>query len=108
MIVILPIKTVSLTNAREHWRTTHKRSKYQREAVAMLLPKGVPVPCTVRLTRISPGICDSDNLPTCTKSIRDQIALLSGVDDADPRIVWEYDQRRGKARQYEVHVEVIA
>jgi hypothetical protein len=108
MIVILPIKTVSLTNQREHWRTRYKRTKYQREAVSMLMPKGVPVPCTVRLTRISSGVLDDDNLPASLKSVRDQIAALSGVDDADPRIKWVYAQERINKRQYEVRVEVIA
>jgi hypothetical protein len=108
MIVILPIKTVSLTNMREHWRTRHRRTKYQREAVSLLMPKGVQIPCTVRLTRISSGTLDSDNLPASLKSVRDQIAALSGVDDADPRIKWEYAQERINRRQYEVKLEVFA
>jgi hypothetical protein len=108
VIIILPIKTVSLTNQREHWRTRHKRTKYQRTVVSMLMPKGVPVPCTVTLTRISSGVLDDDNLPASLKSVRDQIAALSGVDDADPRIKWVYAQERINKRQYEVRVEVIA
>lgn len=107
MIVLLPIKTVSLTNVREHWRTRHKRTKYERSVVSLLMPKGVPLPCTVRLTRVSSGVLDSDNLPASLKSVRDQIAALSGVDDADPRINWEYAQERINKRQYEVRVEVI-
>jgi hypothetical protein len=107
-VIIIPIKTVSLTNQREHWRVRHRRTRYEREAVSLLMPKGVPIPCTVRLTRISPGILDDDNLRGALKSVRDEIAKLSGVDDADPRIRWEYDQHRAGARRYEVRVEVAA
>lgn len=106
MQILLPIKTVSLTNQREHWRVRHRRTQYQREAVALLMPKGVPVPCTVKLTRISPGVLDDDNLPASMKSVRDEIAKLSGIDDRDPRVRWEYAQRRAGARRYEVLVEV--
>ena len=110
MKVILPIKTVSLTNQREHWKVRHRRNKNQNEVIGLLMPKGVPVPCTVRLTRIAPsmGLDPHDNLPASLKNAVDQIARLSGVDDRDPRIKWEYAQERGPAKVYEVHVEVLA
>jgi hypothetical protein len=108
VIVILPIKTVSITNANEHWRVRARRVKYEHQVVSLLMPKGVPVPCIVKLTRVSSGTLDTDNLPPSMKAIRDQISRLSGVDDADPRITWVYAQERINKRQYEVRVEVIA
>lgn len=105
-MIELPIKTVSLTNQREHWRVRARRVQYQRAAVAALLPRGVPVPCTVTLTRISPGILDDDNLPASLKSVRDEIASRSGIDDRDPRVKWCYAQERGKRGDYLVRVEV--
>lgn len=106
MILTLPIKTVSLTNQREHWRVRHRRVQYQREAVGLMMPHGVPVPSVVTLTRVSPGILDDDNLQASLKSVRDEIAKRSGIDDRDPRVQWRYAQRRGPVRRYEVVVEV--
>ena len=106
MKVTLPIRTVSLTNMREHWAVTAKRAKKHRAVVGWMMPRGVPLPCVVKFTRVSPATCDDDNLPSCFKSVRDEIAKLSGVDDADPRIKWEYAQQTGKRGKYEVIVEV--
>jgi hypothetical protein len=48
-----------------------------------------------------------DNLRAALKPIVDQVAVWLGVDDADPRVTWEYGQRRIKRRhQPSVVVEV--
>ena len=107
----LPIKAVSLTNQREHWATRASRARAHREAVAWawrahpkLWPRVPKLPCVVTITRVGPRILDSDNLQGAGKHVRDEVARQIGVDDADPRIVWRYEQERGKG--YEVRVEI--
>lgn len=50
--------------------------------------KGVVV-CIVSFRR---KLLDDDNLTGGAKSLRDTIAIALGVDDADPRLCWEYAQ----------------
>lgn len=67
----------------------------------------IGLPATVKLTRVAPSNgLDDDNLRGALKSVRDGIADALGVDDRDPRVTWEYDQRRGKPREYAVEVEI--
>lgn len=115
----IPVKTVSLTNAREPWRARHGRAKRQREAtwavwIAAPFARREPIArrierdgaVTVTLTRLAPGELDDDNLPPSLKSIRDEIAACLGCDDRDPRITWRYQQQRTKRGDYRVRVEV--
>lgn len=46
----------------------------------------------VTLIRIGARELDDDNLRTGAKPLRDSIATSLGVDDADPRVKWEYGQ----------------
>lgn len=106
----LPIRTVSELNTREHWAKTHRRRKMQREVVGHCLnTKQRPsLPVDVFLTRLAPRAFDrGDNLNASFKAIRDQIAAWLGVDDADERVVWHYDQRKGKPKEYAVLIEVL-
>lgn len=104
-------RTASILNARWHWT---QRARYIRESrrfaeigwrccLGAWRPK---LPCTVRLTRIAPRQLDGDNNQGSLKGVRDAIAKLIGVDDADPRVTWCYDQERGKPRKYAVRVEI--
>lgn len=96
IVVTLPLKIISIANRREHWADRHRRAKSHKHA-AMAVPK-VPVPCTVRLVRIAPkqwGTLDGDNLQAAFKALRDGVAARLGVDDADPRVTWEYGQEVG-------------
>lgn len=104
--LILPLRTYSLANEREHWTVRAKRAKGQRNVAAMMMPK-VSIPCTIRLTRISPGTLDSDNLAISQKHVRDGIADKLGIDDRDPRVTWEYAQERSAPKVYAVRVEVV-
>lgn len=66
-------------------------------------------PLVVRLTRISPGRLDDDNLRAAIKGIRDQIAREMGVDDRDPLVRWDYDspgQERGPRGYSAVRIEI--
>lgn len=103
----LPIRTVSEANARGHWSTKAKRAKGQRGTAAVVLrakaPKLEPL-LVVRLTRVSPGELDDDNLRTAMKATRDGVADWLRIDDRSPLVLWDYAQERGK--DYAVRVEV--
>jgi hypothetical protein len=95
--VTLPIRTESANMGyREHFYARHRRIKAQKTAVlAALGPLGRPaLPVTVTLTRISPGRVDDDNLRWACKGIRDAVAKWLGVDDASPRVTWQYEQEQ--------------
>lgn len=104
----IPIKTVTGLNAREHWRKRASRVKAERAAVALIV-KPFPTPCIVRLIRLSPAMCDDDNLQGACKAIRDEIAKVCGVDDGPSGpIQWVYAQEKCKRGQFGVRVEMLA
>ncbi len=110
--VTIPVRTVSETNQREHWARRHKRRALQRKAVGLavigaLHAEGIRAPCHVTLIRVAPsGGLDFDNLVSSLKATRDGVADALGLDDADPRIEWTYEQRRAGRREYAVVVNV--
>lgn len=61
----------------------------------------------ITLTRIAPRAFDDDNLAASFKALRDGVADGLTVDDGDPRVTWRYAQRRGKAREYAVIIEIV-
>lgn len=98
-MILVPIKTVSSLNAREHFAVRAKRVRAERQGVAWLL-KGQqrpPIPCSVRLTRVAPSSgVDDDNLVGALKGVRDEIAAWLGIDDRHSKQVrYVYDQARG-------------
>jgi len=108
--LLIPVKTVSGMNAREHWRVRAKRVKLERSATHWRLvackASAPALPCTVKLTRLAPSSgLDSDNLQSSQKGIRDEIAKWLGIDDKSPLVTWEYAQRR--ATSYGVEVEIF-
>ena len=105
----VPVRTVSETNQRECWQSRHRRRAKQRSSTALLLSQHdrPELPVVVRLTRVAPRDLDTDNLRSALKAPRDGVADWLGVDDADERVTWDYDQRRGQPRQYAVDVEVF-
>lgn len=104
MTTELPLRIESVANRREHWATRARRTKAHRLA-ALAVPVH-PLPCVVTLTRVAPRALDDDNLASGFKALRDGIAARFGVDDADPRIRFKYDQVRGKAKEYAARVHV--
>lgn len=81
--------------------------KAERQSTAWTVAGKVPpaLPCTVLLTRVSPGNgLDDDNLRGSLKGVRDEVAAWLGVDDRSPLVTWAYDQRRSKV--WAVAVEV--
>lgn len=104
--VQIPLRLDSMLNLRLHHMSKHRKVKAQREAVAWVVPLGLPVPCTVILTRIAPRELDGDNLQGAFKAVRDSVAQRLGVDDKDGPITWLYSQERGKTREYGVRIAI--
>lgn len=100
MRLALPLKTVNRTNAREHWGETAKRTKRERNTVALLLkPKLSELGSTrlvVSMTRVGPNELDDDGLRAALKGVRDGIAAALRIDDASPLVRWDYSQRKGE------------
>jgi len=109
MKVSIPVRTVSTANVREHWRRRADRARHHRSTAILTfrIAKAEPVlPCTVLLTRVAPRALDDDNLRGALKSVRDGVADWLGIDDRDPRVKWDYGQRKGPTKFYAVDVEV--
>jgi len=110
MTLLIPLRLPSAANLREHWRVRHKRVQAQRQIVALYIGGKRPpaLPVVVTLTRIAPRALDSDNLQGAWKAGRDEVAKWLGVPDNDPRVTWEYGQRRGGVGEYAVTIVVGA
>ncbi|WP_408953034.1 hypothetical protein [Lysobacter sp. Hz 25] len=104
-MAILPLRIVSVSNLRECWRARARRTKAHRAAAAAIGPLPA-LPVVVSLSRIAPRQLDDDNLRTAFKALRDGIAARYGIPDNDKRIRWEYDQERGKPKEYGARVTI--
>lgn len=107
---LVPIRTTTGLNAREHWAQRAKRVKKERSSARMLAMAAVraegipPLPLKITLIRIGPRKCDSDAVPGGLKGVRDGIADALGIDDGnDEHAAWSYTQERGK---WGVRVEI--
>lgn len=96
----IPLRTVSAANMREHWAAKAKRVKRERDATVFASLCGGSktwarplLPCVVTLTRRGGQQLDGDNLQSSLKAVRDALAGVLGVDDADVRVRWVYQQR---------------
>lgn len=116
----VPIRLVSEANTRGHWSGGASRASAARQAVtAAVIDAGGRVvaalivtakkqrwvarwkdapalPLVVTITRVGPRQLDDDNMARAGKAVRDQVAELLEVDDADPRITWAYAQVRSR------------
>jgi hypothetical protein len=112
--VLVPIRTVSESNSRDHWSKRAKRAKHQRSLTALMVRAALggltADQCStlvVSLARIAPRELDDDNLRGACKGPRDAVADALGLpSDRDPRVTWLYYQRRGKPREYAVEVRI--
>lgn len=102
---IVPIRTPSTANLREHWTERGRRNRRQKDAARLLCPRWDPNRplLVITLTRIGPRELDTDNLASALKAVRDGIAARLAVDDATPLIRWDYRQEKGEPA---VRVEV--
>jgi len=88
------------------------KAKKQRGDVTLALrcAFGAPpvLPVEVTVVRVAPGTLDAhDNLPGACKHVVDAIAAWIGVDDRNPGITWNYDQRRdGRTVGVAIRIEV--
>ena len=106
MSCVLPVKTVSELNMREHWAAKARRAKAQIQAVGWGFAGRMPPkpPVAVRMTRIGKRILDTDNLEGALKHVRDGVAKWLMVDDGRPDIRWICRQEIGK--EYGVRIEI--
>jgi len=64
---------------------------------------------TITLTRIAPRQLDAhDGLRSALKPVVDGVADFFGCKDNDPRLQWQYEQRRGGVREYAVEIRLEA
>lgn len=113
--LIVPIKTISESNNREHWRAKWSRAKKQKAYVAIAWRAAklgpIELPCIVTLTRLSPRLLDDDNLRGALKAIRDSVAdlLLPGLlpGRADSHMEWRYGQEKVNKINMGVRVEIF-
>jgi len=99
LIVLIPVKTVSITNRREHWVVRAHRTRHHRRIAAMVVgtaikKRGTPIafPLVIDMVRLASRRMDDDNLRAALKALRDGIADALGVDDGDKRLTWNYFQ----------------
>lgn len=109
----VPVRTYSLNKLlRMHWRARQHHNKTIATAFGWVFradaPKYPPaLPVTVLLARIAPRKLDGDNLQGSLKTVRDLVAEYLGVDDADERVAWIYDQYAGDTpRYYAVRISI--
>lgn len=111
--VEIPMTLPSASNLREHWAAKARRVKAQRVHAWSVLNAAKVASVVGRhgygdwerdghhlaitLTRVAPRKLDDDNLRGAFKAVRDEVAAYFGVDDADPRLEWRYEQAKGKA-----------
>lgn len=110
-VVTLPLRIPSVANMRLHPMALYRLKKGQEEAVTLACR--VPfanaracAPCIVTLVRIGPKPLDGDNLQSACKAVRDAIAKLLDMDDADVRIEWRYQQERRGPKDYGLLIRV--
>lgn len=99
-----------LNGSHGHWSVASRRRRSIRTTVGWALilhvaPRGLPLPLTVTVTRLSRGTLDAhDGLPASCKPVIDAVATWLGIDDADPRVTWQV--RQEKAAGFGVRIEI--
>ena len=88
----LPLRLVSESNRRDHWRTKARRAQSQRAtaftaASAYRRVHKVQLPVRVHIQRTGKRLLDGDNLQSACKAVRDGIADAFQVTDADERVI---------------------
>ena len=106
--LVVPLRLVTESNAKEHWTSRSARAKKQRHAVAWAWTLArwprKQKPAAVKLTRRAARRLDPDNLVSSMKHVIDEIADLCGFNDRDPHVRWGFAQET--SRVYELVVEI--
>lgn len=112
--VVVPIQALSEANRHSHWAAMKRRADEQRNAlmVGFSTLSRPALPVVVTLTRLyrntggkTGGKQDDDNLRRSFKVCRDWIAAWMKVDDADPRIRFDYGQELGDVVGVRIQIE---
>ena len=112
--VRIPMRLISVANARLHKGAIMRMKKGQRDPAMMHVAGAYSrktaaftmYPFTVVLTRYGKRELDDDNLASAFKYVRDGVAKALGVDDGDKsRVLWEYAQVAG-SKDYSVRIEI--
>lgn len=99
----IPLRLSNGLNAREHHHARARRVRCERSSVqlspaaALRHWAGRGDTFHVTLTRwwgARQRALDTDNLQGSLKAVRDEVAVLLGVDDKDPRVAWDCQQDR--------------
>lgn len=101
--VSVPMVVKSEANLRQHWTAKQRRKNEQWTALLTAfvfspwrLASALQMPLVVTMTHVGRRM-DGDNLQSAFKGTRDWIAkTILAVDDGDPRVTWQYEQRPGK------------
>lgn len=111
---LIPIKTISESNASEHWTVKSKRHRQQRFLVQCCMKNevgAITLPCHIKITRVGKRKLDFDNLTISLKWIVDAVCdllvpgLARGRSDDDDRIKISYDQEIGKSYAVKIEIE---
>src|SRR5690606_20950050 len=111
--IFLPLRVTNPLNSRRHWRTVWSASRKARDAtraaVAVQVRRaGLTLPVTVRMTRDGPRSLDEGcGLNASLKPVRDGVADAFGVDDADKRYAWIYQQERAPFYGVRIEIETV-
>lgn len=112
--VVLPIRIESELNRRGDWQrherfSEQKRAAYytlQQHAITLqLIAKSAGI--RVTMTRLGRRFLDDDNLAGGFKAVRDQVAALLKIDDADPRVRWRCEQELADHYAARVVIEAV-
>ncbi len=100
--VFVPLRTKRGENNRESWRARWARGKREKEVVLLMLnaryrkiPKFGSAEITLLRSKPSGDFLDDDNLRGALKYPRDAVARYLKLDDADPRLRFDYAQTIG-------------
>lgn len=106
----LGCRVVSEMNQRGHWAERHRRFVMQKNHLIAVIYdwRQFPFAFPVCVTFVHVGrAMDDDNLAGSFKGLRDAFAEWVQVDDADPRITWKYEQRKGTPAGVEIRIETL-
>lgn len=104
-------------NQKYHWTKQYLQNKQLKNLIRSLYVLDKPtlhLPATIKLTRVSSRKMDYDNLVFAFKPYLDILAdllipnLKPGRADGDSRIKVQYEQRRGKAKESFIEIQICS
>lgn len=108
----VPLRLVSESNSRDHWRKKYERALEQKTVILLALRRcsrklSVASRYCIKITRFGMNKLDGDNLQRSAKAVRDAIAKHIGIDDGSDRLTWQYDQVVGGPYGVSVSIEAV-